>query len=183
MWWNHNGGTMARKRKQEAEELKFEQTKGKKYGKKPILDVSLNSELTDISGPPPKRRPKSNKYPIFRENIMKNNRGNKRKNTKPVLIFLPFSFIIKTISNIVKGNKHMASEEKATKKNEKAPVSPWRKFRAIIGIGLALVVVSIAYSVVVILLGTEGLLPKIMLAPQAIFALIVLGVAFAKILK
>ena len=53
-------------------------------------------------------------------------------------------------------------------------------FSAIIGLGIASVIVSIAYSTTVIALGTEGRLPLIMVAPQAVFALGVLVVALVK---
>lgn len=53
----------------------------------------------------------------------------------------------------------------------------------ILGIGFALVIVSIVYCIVVILLGTKGLTPKIMVAPAGIFVLVSVAVAFSKIFK
>lgn len=72
-----------------------------------------------------------------------------------------------------------------TKKSEKISVkNSDRGFMfGILGIAIALVIVSIAYSTAVILLGTKGLTPKIMLAPQVAFGVIVLGMAFSKIFK
>jgi hypothetical protein len=56
-------------------------------------------------------------------------------------------------------------------------------FRGILGLGLLLVFGSIAYSTVVIVGGTEGLAPKILVAPAALFDLVLAFAAFSKILK
>lgn len=71
---------------------------------------------------------------------------------------------------------------------DKAVTKPAKKAKkgflfAIMGIGMLLVIVSITYSTVVIVLGTDGLMPKIMLAPQALFGVLVLGFASTKIFK
>lgn len=52
-----------------------------------------------------------------------------------------------------------------------------------LGIGLGFVFVSIAYCIYMILMGTTGLFPKIMIAPAVVFELVCLGYAFWKIFK
>lgn len=69
------------------------------------------------------------------------------------------------------------TENKAKKKERNGIVS------GILGVALLLVLVSIAYSCVVIWGGTTGLIPKIMLAPQAAFGVLIAGWAFIKIFK
>lgn len=60
------------------------------------------------------------------------------------------------------------------KKNKK-PV-----MQSIIGVLLLFVVASIAYSTTVIVMGTEGYIPLLLVAPQSIFAVIVLIKQFTK---
>jgi hypothetical protein len=76
--------------------------------------------------------------------------------------------------------------------SEVAKTPKWKKeeseakesfIRGILGLSLLLVFGSIAYSTVVIVGGTEGLAPKILVAPAAIFDIIIAFVAFSKILK
>ncbi len=50
----------------------------------------------------------------------------------------------------------------------------------IIGIGELLTIVSIAYSTTVIVLGTEGIVPIIMISPAVVFALVILIKKFIK---
>lgn len=84
----------------------------------------------------------------------------------------------------------MFKESKTTTIEPKSAEKPTSKaglkkpsWSGILGVGLCLVIVSIAYSVVVILLGTNGITPKIMLAPQAIFAVTISVYAFSRIFK
>ncbi len=72
------------------------------------------------------------------------------------------------------------SSEDSNKSTEKMPNGLGR---GIMGIVLALVVVSIAYSSTFILLATDETVPHYMIVPQAIFAIGVLGYAFYKIFK
>lgn len=68
---------------------------------------------------------------------------------------------------------------KKTSKNSKK----WHQSRfmsAIIGIGKLFAVCSIVYSTSVIVLGTEGVMPLIMLIPQALLAVLMLGKQFIK---
>lgn len=53
----------------------------------------------------------------------------------------------------------------------------------ILGIWVALAIVSIVYSTTVILLGTSGLTSRIMIVPQAVTAGVVTIIAFYKIFK
>lgn len=50
----------------------------------------------------------------------------------------------------------------------------------IVGVLLLFVVASIGYSTTVILMGTEGYIPAVLIAPQAVFAVIVLIKQFTK---
>jgi hypothetical protein len=80
--------------------------------------------------------------------------------------------------------KKKSTDESSSKSTNKAnkKVEKQSSF-GILGIALLLVIVSIAYSSAVILLGTDGLTPKIMLAPQILFGVLVLGIAFYKLSK
>lgn len=94
--------------------------------------------------------------------------------------------VIKTSSKKVvnKVNK-VTHPSKKSKKPTKAELELAKKQydNAIIGIGLLLVVVSIAYSTSVILLGVDSLGSKIALLPQAIFALVISIKAFSRLYK
>lgn len=91
---------------------------------------------------------------------------------------------LSTLLNKTKGqikamfNKNNKTTEGAAPK--KAVKKSNNKQNAIIGLLLLLVVLSIAYSSYVVWFGTQGLVPKIMLAPQMIFAAVVLIWKFNK---
>jgi hypothetical protein len=68
--------------------------------------------------------------------------------------------------------------ETAVEKSVKKENSAFKS--AIIGVGMLLAVISIAYSTAVIALGTEGITPLVMVAPQAILAL---GIAIRQFTK
>lgn len=74
----------------------------------------------------------------------------------------------------------MKKSAEIKKENIKEKVAFWNKQRkyAIIGMGKLLAVLSIAYSTVVIMEGTDGIVPKILIAPQAILAAILAIKAF-----
>lgn len=72
-----------------------------------------------------------------------------------------------TMSKNTKKNTEVAAPKKAGKNTKD-------KRNAIIGLLLLLVVMSVAYSTYVVWFGTTGLVPKILLAPQMIFAAAVL---------
>lgn len=58
-----------------------------------------------------------------------------------------------------------------------------KKIRGIIGIGLLFVVVSIAYSTYMTALFVDGTATVVALAPQVVFATVILLIAFYKIYK
>lgn len=73
------------------------------------------------------------------------------------------------------------SEKNNTNKTTTKPAKKGSdKRNAIIGMLLLLVVISVSYSSYVVYFGTTGLVPKIMLAPQVIFAVVVLVWKFNK---
>ena len=75
-------------------------------------------------------------------------------------------------------NNTEVSTEKATKNWFK---KGWNSvLPVIIGIGTLLAVASIVYSSAVIILGTEGLTPLVLIAPQAVLALVILIKKFVK---
>lgn len=71
--------------------------------------------------------------------------------------------------------------KKTTKKERENAIL--QRNNAILGVGLLLVVVSIAYSTAVILIGVDSLESKIALLPQVVFALVTLIKAFSKLYK
>lgn len=81
-----------------------------------------------------------------------------------------------------KSNKNTEVAEKSSAKKASNKRDNGFLF-GILGIGISLVVVSIVYCIAVILLGTKGLVPKIMVAPAGAFVLIVVGIAFSKLFK
>ena len=84
-----------------------------------------------------------------------------------------------------KAKKSSKTVEKATD-NSGGAKKPWYKHGfvfGILGLALFLVFVSIAYSVAVIWMGTQGLTPKIMTAPMIVFDLVLASIAFSKIFK
>lgn len=83
--------------------------------------------------------------------------------------------------NILARFKPRKKAKKLTKVEKKAIRQ--QKIRGIIGIGLLFVVVSIAYSTYMTVLFVDGVMMAIALAPQVIFASIVLLIAFYKIYK
>lgn len=74
------------------------------------------------------------------------------------------------------------SNKKRLTKVEKAEARLQQR-RAILGVGLFLVVVSIAYSTSVILIGVDSIESKIALVPQVVFAAITSLIAFSKLYK
>jgi len=83
-------------------------------------------------------------------------------------------------------SKKEVSEPKVTKAQPLEDENKQAKgvfVRGIIGIVLLLVFGSIVFSTVVIWNGTDNPMFKILVAPQAIFALVIAFVAFSKILK
>lgn len=78
----------------------------------------------------------------------------------------------------IEGVSTEAPEKVAAKKSAKNKRSSI--VAAIMGIGMLLSVISIAYSTTTIVLGTEGYVPLVMIAPQATLALAILTKRFTK---
>ena len=90
--------------------------------------------------------------------------------------------IRKIFNNVVdKLNHPRKKSKKVTKIGHKLAIK--QRNRAILGIGLLLVVVSILYSTFVIFVGVGTVESKIALIPQALFALIILIKAFSNLFK
>lgn len=85
-------------------------------------------------------------------------------------------------NNVIKNTKHIRQNKTlstgTTKKTNKGLPN-----HVILGIGLLLVVVSIAYSTSVIFIGVDSLASRIALLPQVIFAFGILVFAFSKIFR
>lgn len=87
---------------------------------------------------------------------------------------VPLNKIKKGINKMAKKNNNKVTEVKATPK-------PKKNFKnGIMGIMQLFAVASIAYSTVVIAIGTEGITPLVMVAPQAILAVCIAINKFAK---
>lgn len=84
--------------------------------------------------------------------------------------------------SVVNKVKHPSKKHKKLTKDEKKLAKQQRN-RGIMGIGLLLVVVSIAYSTSVIFIGVDSPASKLVLLPQALFALVTLFKAFSKLYK
>lgn len=78
-------------------------------------------------------------------------------------------------------DKPETASKKTSKKTTREVKSTF--VRGILGLVLLLVFGSIAYSTVVIVGGTDGITPKILVAPAALFDFVLAFVAFSKILK
>lgn len=79
----------------------------------------------------------------------------------------------------------MKPAPKTRKKPTKADeiLAKQERNRAILGIGILLVIVSIAYSTSVIFIGVDSLESRIALLPQVVFALVISIKAFSKLYK
>lgn len=86
------------------------------------------------------------------------------------------------LTEVVKGLK---SSSRTKKKPTKAQLklAQEERNRAILGIGLLLVVVSITYSTAVIFIGVNSIESRIALAPQVVFAVTILIKAFSKLYR
>lgn len=74
-------------------------------------------------------------------------------------------------------------KKRENKKNNVTPVEQVKQclpLYGIFGILMLFVIASIAYSTYMVALGTQGLVPKIMLVPQVTFAVIVALYKFSK---
>lgn len=74
----------------------------------------------------------------------------------------------------------MAKNNKQNKEVKTPKKSNGRVKNSIMGVLLLFAVASIAYSTVVIAIGTEGYIPLILVAPQAVLAVVIAINKFAK---
>lgn len=72
------------------------------------------------------------------------------------------------------------SKDKKAPEVKKAKTSNGKTKNSIMGVLLLFAVASIAYSTTVITLGTDGVIPMILVAPQAVLAVTVAITKFAK---
>lgn len=70
-------------------------------------------------------------------------------------------------------DEHFKQKRSKSKKREETSYN-------VVGAFMLLVVASITYTTTIIIMGTEGILPLVMVVPQAIFGLIVLIKKFIK---
>lgn len=85
-------------------------------------------------------------------------------------------------NNAINKIKNPSKKAKRTTKAE-LKLKRQQRLRGILGIGLLLVVVSIAYSTSVIYIGVDSSASRIALFPQVLFALLTLFKAFSKLYK
>jgi len=109
----------------------------------------------------------------------------KKNNKKSKKYFTYYNFyanIKVPLNNIKKGINKMVNKKNNTKKTEvKTPKKSTGKVKnSIIGTMQLFAVASIAYSTVVIAIGTEGIVPLVMIAPQAILAVVIAINKFVK---
>lgn len=110
---------------------------------------------------------------------------NKSKNTKTSIKAKINDTLQSVRSRINNAVDKMRKPKKKAKKVTKARREELREQRrnGILGIGLLLVVASIAYSTSVIFIGVDSDASRIALLPQALFALLTLIKAFSKFYK
>lgn len=188
-------------------ELHFEEVKGKnKWGlstyflTKGWMELGRPARLRDIVGSVLQQWAHSGVAVLRRVgHFLTASLGVAYQNTIKRIDLLQFLCIIKTVTKTVmhknkpkegnimaKGNKNSDNKVAPTEKKAVTSGKNWYKhdfILVILGIGLALVFVSVAYMLVVIFLGTQGLTSRIMMAPAALFELVLAAIAFGKILK
>lgn len=87
-----------------------------------------------------------------------------------------------SLRSVLNRAKHPRKTSKKLTKLERETAKRQRK-NAILGIGLLLVVVSIAYSTSVIYIGVDSEMSRIALLPQVVFGLITIFKAFSKLYR
>lgn len=153
------GNTKNEKLVLDTKKLKYETTKPKK--------VKIAKE--------PKTTSKSKKA------ILASSSSSKRRNVGGYIVS-KFKNIYHYLLGVVNKIFHPKKKAKKLTKIERENAKNQRN-RGIMGIGQLLVVVSIAYSTAVILIGVGSLASIIALVPQVIFALVTLIKAFSKLYK
>ncbi len=101
-----------------------------------------------------------------RKSIWKSIKGFTIKRRRYIMDNVIKNGYIKTIKHL-KGDQQMRSSNKINTNDKAKKV---RNFTPVLSLLMLLVVVSIAFSSYVVYFGTSGLIPKIMLVPQALFA-------------
>jgi hypothetical protein len=93
------------------------------------------------------------------------------------------SYNPKVIKNKVKDitmTKNQNKEGQPSKTNKTASTKVGGRFSGIIGVALLLGVLSIGYSTTVIVMGTNGWIPLVMVGPQAVLAVAIAAWKFSK---
>lgn len=139
--------------------LKYEKTKPKK------IKIAKESKTTSKS----------------KKAVLASNTGRKRHNVGGFIVS-KFKNLYQSLLGVVNKVFHPKKKAKKLTKIERENAKNQRN-RGIMGIGQLLVVVSIAYSTAVILIGVGSLASIIALIPQVIFALVTLIKAFSKLYK
>ena len=153
------GNTKEKKWVLDTRKLKYEEIKPKK------LKIAKEPKVTKKS----------------KKAVLASNTGRKRLNIRGHMvsglknIHNNFNGVVKKVYHPSKKGKKLTKIERENAKNQRN--------RGIMGVGQLLVVVSIAYSTAVILIGVGSLASIIALLPQVIFALVTLIKAFSKLYK
>ena len=98
------------------------------------------------------------------------------------IVLKKISKLMVILANVVNKVKHPNKKVKKLTKIELELVKTQQK-NVIMGICQLLVVVSITYSSIIVYVGVNSLASKVALAPQIIFALIILVKSFSKLYK
>lgn len=108
----------------------------------------------------------------------------KKKNDSNVknLVISKFNVVKDKISGVVKKTNNPSKKVRKLTKIQKKERQEQQK-RAIMGIGLLFVIVSIVYSTAVTTYFVDGFAPILALAPQAVFGVIILFKAFSGLYK
>lgn len=143
----------------------------------------------DLEGARMQKAKTSQKAAKVKVETKKANKSSSKKQATPVKkVSLKDKMLVKLqplrskFNNMLDRIKNPSKTKKKLTKAQKAEMHEDRK-RAILGIGLLLVVVSIAYSTSVIFIGVDSNASRIALFPQALFAIIILFKAFFKLYK
>lgn len=105
--------------------------------------------------------------------------SNRKKSSLIYLTYQRAYASIKSLLNKTKGLTTVKNNNNKTKKITKKNRKSFKGFGfGILGMLLLLVVMSIAYSSYIVWFGTTGVMPKVLLAPQLIFAAAVLIAVF-----
>ena len=142
-----------------------------KQSNKTLSKKELKYEKLDSD--PKKRKKTPSKYAVVNTTKSKSNNIGR-------YISVQSKNLHNNITKFIK--KHKGKKAKKPTKLQKELAKAKNK-NAILGIGLLLVVVSIAYSTTVIFIGVNSIESKIALLPQTVFALAILIKAFSRLYK